>query len=106
MKLPNNGDDRAQTLHFSSPNEVFTIEDGLHLIGLAKGVPWEATNNQAVAKSIGSSPQTDSKVPFLKKTSTHLVQHGKVNLVPVYSLRSYRLVCMVPERAYLQDMLS
>lgn len=90
MKLPNNGDDI-----FSSPNEIFTIENGLHLsyrkqnenglhlIGLAKGVPWESTNNQAVAKSIGSSPQTHSKVPFLKKTSTHLFQHGKVDLVPV-----------------------
>lgn len=85
MKLPNNGDGKAQTLHvfFLSRNEVFTIENGLHLIELAKGVPWESKNNQAAAKSIGSSPQTDSKVPFLKKTSTHLFQHGKVDLVPI-----------------------
>lgn len=68
---------------FLSQNEVFTVENGLHIIELAKGVPWESTNKQAAAKSIGSSPETDSKVVFLKKTSRHPFEHGKVDLVPI-----------------------
>lgn len=43
-----------------SPNEASSTGNGLHLIELlAKGHPWETT--QAIAKTLGGSPQTDSK---------------------------------------------
>lgn len=45
---------------FLSPNEPSSTGNGLHLIELlAKGHPWETT--QAIAKTLGGSPQTDSK---------------------------------------------
>lgn len=37
---------------------------------------------QAVSKTIGCSPPTDSKVPLLKTTPTQLIEHGETELVP------------------------
>lgn len=40
---------------------------------------------QALAKTIGCSPQTDSETPLLKTTSSQLIEHGEDRPVPTYS---------------------
>lgn len=49
-------------------------------------IPKLAT--ETIAKTIGRSPQTDSKIPFLKITPTQLTEHGDIKLVPTETFPS------------------
>lgn len=73
MRSLNHGEHRVPVGHLLLPNEAFTIRNVLHLIEflLPKGVPWEPSTVQAVAKAIGGSPQTGSKGILLKKQTTN-----------------------------------
>lgn len=51
--------------HLLLPNEASNSGVGLQLIELlAKGVLWNPQTTQVFAKTIGSFPQTDSKVTY------------------------------------------
>ena len=49
-------------------------------------------STQAVAKTMGCSPLTDSKAPLLKTTTTQFIAYRKVELVSVWNLHPYPLV--------------
>lgn len=81
MKLPHSWGDRAPTEHPLSPNKASKTAIELHLIALlAKGVHRNPQTTQAVGKTLGCSPQTDSKSPLLKTTPTQLIEHGELGL--------------------------
>ena len=84
MKSPNNREDSSATGHHLSPNEASSIGFVLHLIELlAKGAEGNSKITQAVAKTVGFSPQTDSKFLLLKRTLTKDIKHGVIEPFPI-----------------------
>lgn len=61
------------------------------------GVPWKSPNNQAVAKTMGCSLQTDSRALLPRTTPTPLIEQ-EVKLVPTWNLHPYILVSLVYSR--------
>lgn len=56
---------------------------------LAKGVPWKSLKYQADAKTKVCSLKIDTDALLPRATSTQLIEHGEVELVPTWSLHSY-----------------
>ena len=52
---------------------------------------------QAISKSIGGSPHTDSKALVLNTTATQLTKHNEAELMPTQSLHLYELVFIILE---------
>ena len=79
-----------------SPNETSCTRTELHLIEfLAKQISWELPKQPKQC-----SPQTDSKTPLLKKTSTQLIEQRSQAgaFTPVFLCLWYRKVlCMLPK---------
>lgn len=56
---------------------------------------WVCKNPQAIqvfVKTIGCSPQTDTKCLLVKKIPTKLIEYGETNLVPTQNLNPYMLL--------------
>lgn len=71
-KSSNNWGDEVPTDHLLSPNEASST--GLHSIRLlARGSHGNPPNTQALTKTIVCSPQTDSKLLFLKTALIQLI---------------------------------
>ena len=80
MKSTNNGGDQTPTGYLFLPPETSNTRTRSNLTGLlAKGVPWKPLNNLSCCQKVGCSPQTDSKDPLLKKTSTKPINMEKKN---------------------------
>lgn len=81
-----------------SPNEAFSIGNGLHLIGsLAQGVPWGPSSNSGYCRDPRLPPHTDSKVLYQKATPTQLIEREDVKLVPTESLHLCALMFLAQE---------
>jgi hypothetical protein len=50
---------------------------------LAKDIRRNSESTQDVAKTIGNSPETDSKASLLKTTPIQFTEHAEVDLVPI-----------------------
>lgn len=95
---PKNGEHRAITGRIFSPNEASSTRNGLNLtVLLAKGAPWEPTDNPDCGQDQRYSPQTDSQnllsslnVDMEKQSKSHIDPHpsGLVSLVQEGTLRS------------------
>jgi hypothetical protein len=69
---------------------------GIHLIDLlASEVTWKAPNNPNCCQYYLLIYQTDNQPPLLKATSTQLIEHGDVNLVPIESCHPYILAFLL-----------
>ena len=78
-------------LYFSCPPR-FQYLVGLYLIELlAKGFSWNSQTTQSKVKTIGCSPQTESKSSLLKVTPTQIIEHREVEMVPKYTLHPYAI---------------
>ena len=66
--------------HVLSPNFLLVLGLG-YIQSSWPGVPWKSPNKPV--KTIGCSPQTDSKAPLPKTALTQLIEHGEVKLVPI-----------------------
>lgn len=89
MKSLNSGRDRAPN---RAHHQMRLLRLGLGFIYLScwlKGSHGKPQTTQSVGKTIGCSPQTDSKAPLLKTTAIQSIQHGEVYLVPTLSLQPY-----------------
>lgn len=106
MKLSNNRKDRAPTGNILPPNKALSAGNGLQLLRLlAKGCLGNPKTTKSIAKSIGCTWRTDSKVLPLNTILTQLIEHREVKLVPTSSLHTYMLViwyrnllCVPPTR--------
>lgn len=56
--------------------------DYMQLSCWSKRPLWNPQRTQAIAKTIGCSPQIDSKAPLLKTASTEIIEYGEIELVP------------------------
>lgn len=79
MKSPNNGRDRA---HLAISCHQYQDWITSKLTCWSKVFHGSLQPTQAVPMTIGGSPQTDSKAPLLKTTSTQLTEHRDVKLLP------------------------
>lgn len=83
MRSLNNRGDKAQPTK-TSPSEISSARNGLYILlscwpNEPHGTPQ---TTQDISKSIGCSSQIDGKALLLKTTPMHLIEHGKVELLP------------------------
>lgn len=52
-------------------------------------LPRGSSNNLAVAKAMGCSPQIDSKDPLLKTATIQLIEHGEADLLSTQNIHLY-----------------
>jgi hypothetical protein len=77
----NNGRERIPAGHLLSLNKASRI--GLHLTELlAKGPDRKSPNYPDCCQDYECSPQMNSKAPWLKTPTKHLVVHGDVESAP------------------------
>ena len=75
------------------PNKASSARAEFHPFELlVKESSRNPQTTKAVAKTIGCSPQTDSKASLLKTTLIELIEHGEVKLMPTQNLHSHVLV--------------
>lgn len=81
MESPNKGGEKAPISHLSLPSE-FSVPGMSYILLLGKGVPWKFLNNSGHCQGylLASLQKTDGKVLLQKKTFTHLIGHGGMEL--------------------------
>jgi hypothetical protein len=96
MMSPNNVVDWTPSGHFLSEKEFSCSGTQFHpikMLGQGFCGCLQSTFSCA-AKKIGSSPQIDHGILFLKKTSTQLIEHGEVKLKHIWHGEVF---CRIPK---------